>query len=403
MEDYLTAPLTLLPDPKDPRDYIYECELRDKLPPSVDLRILTGDIEDQSKIGSCTANAVVSACEMFLEKAQRFAHLSRLYNYYYSRQATPSLIGQDKGAVLREAVRSAAKRGLPLEGLWPYDIEKYNDAPLLQAEVDAPARKVGAYYRVQYEYTATTGERMTRQMKHALASGFPLVIGLTVGRELYTIGDNVYGPLSATNTAIGGHAMNIVGYSDDPKDPNKTGYFIVENSWGTNFGVNGYFKMSYLCVRTHMRDIWVIKGFAGESVCGPNVVIPANIRRDIEGIAGQAYRLYKSALSRTPDIGGLSGWIKLMDDGMTLEKAAWGFVNSPEFGARYGVNTTNEQFVTALYKNTLLRAPEPKGLEDWIKLIEAGLTREKCLIGFSESPENKANVLPAIQNGIEVL
>lgn len=396
--------LTLLPDPKDPRDYIYECDIRDKVPSNIDLRSLTTDIEDQSVLGACTGNSIANACEMFLERAGKFNHLSRLFNYWNSRQAQPTLVGQDKGAVLRDAIRSAAKQGLPLESSWPYDVKKYNDKPSDAVFTEALQRTVGTYYRIQYEYTATTGERMVYQMKHALASGFPIVIGMTVGSDIRTIGDKIYGPLSNTNVAIGGHAMNVVGYVDDPKDPSLTGYFIVENSWGPKFGVNGFFKMSYLAVRTHMRDIWVIKGFAGESLCGPNLIKKANIRYDVEGVAGQAYRLYQAALNRVPEITGLSGWIKLIDEGMTLETAANGFIGSQEFINKYGSNPTNAEFVTNLYRNALHREPESAGLNGWIQLLESGsLNRAQVLLGFSESTENKANTYPATQNGIEIL
>ena len=35
------------------------------------------------------------------------------------------------------------------------------------------------------------------------------------------------------------HAVVIVGYYDDG------GYWIVKNSWGSGFGVNGYFKVGF--------------------------------------------------------------------------------------------------------------------------------------------------------------
>lgn len=44
-----------------------------------------------------------------------------------------------------------------------------------------------------------------------------------------------------------GHAVAIVGYEDGlDKNGNKTiqEYFRVKNSWGSNFGEKGYFKVS---------------------------------------------------------------------------------------------------------------------------------------------------------------
>jgi C1A family cysteine protease len=38
---------------------------------------------------------------------------------------------------------------------------------------------------------------------------------------------------------MGGHAVLIVGYNDDEQ------YFIVKNSWGTDWGEDGYFRIAY--------------------------------------------------------------------------------------------------------------------------------------------------------------
>jgi hypothetical protein len=43
---------------------------------------------------------------------------------------------------------------------------------------------------------------------------------------------------------------------------------------------------------------------------------------DIDGVAGQAYRIYKGALNRQPDVEGLGFWISQMDDGLSLQDAA---------------------------------------------------------------------------------
>ena len=121
---------------------------------------------------------------------------------------------------------------------------------------------------------------------------------------------------------------------------------------------------------------------------------------DIEGNAGQTYRLYQAAFNRTPDQGGLGYWIDLMDHGVSLQQVATGFINSPEFQGLYGANPTNGALVTLLYNNVLHRAPDQSGYTYWTDLLAHGTTREQVLIGFSESGENKAALLPVVQNGI---
>ncbi len=121
---------------------------------------------------------------------------------------------------------------------------------------------------------------------------------------------------------------------------------------------------------------------------------------DLDGNAGQTYRLYQAAFDRTPDTPGLSDWIRGMDGGMSLKTVASGFIGSAEFQGLYGANPTNTQFIDLLYANVLNRAPDQAGYDYWLGQMAGGMTRELVLIGFSESTENQAALLPVIQGGI---
>jgi Ca2+-binding RTX toxin-like protein len=127
----------------------------------------------------------------------------------------------------------------------------------------------------------------------------------------------------------------------------------------------------------------------------------ANLAFDLDGSAGQVYRLYKAAFARTPDLAGLGGWIKAVDDGLSLEQVAAAFAVSAEFQSLYGSSTSNEQFVMLLYLNALGRAPEAGGVSGWAGQLALGaITRAQLLVQFSESAENKAAVQSSIAGGI---
>lgn len=98
------------------------------------------------------------------------------------------------------------------------------------------------------------------------------------------------------------------------------------------------------------------------------------------------FRLYQATLGRSPDWDGLLNWIGNFANGMSYGAVASGFVNSEEFQKVYG-STTNDQFVTLLYKNVLDRDPEDSGLQNWLNHLSSGMARERVVEGFAQSQE----------------
>ena len=127
-----------------------------------------------------------------------------------------------------------------------------------------------------------------------------------------------------------------------------------------------------------------------------------NIALDITAKPGEAYRLYKAAFDRAPDLGGLGFWINALDNGHSALDMASGFTNSAEFISLYGANNSNDDYLNLLYNNVLDRDGDVGGHAFWLGHLDTGtVTRERLLIDFSESIENKANVVELIANGID--
>ncbi|MFC0254358.1 DUF4214 domain-containing protein [Massilia consociata] len=124
---------------------------------------------------------------------------------------------------------------------------------------------------------------------------------------------------------------------------------------------------------------------------------------DTDGAAGQLYRLYQAAFDRVPDLVGIGYWLARMDAGVSLAQVAEAFVASEEFGDLVPSGAGAQDFVTAMYDNVLHREPDPTGLAFWIDSLGRGLSRAEVLVYFSESPENVAQVVGVIQNGIDFL
>lgn len=123
---------------------------------------------------------------------------------------------------------------------------------------------------------------------------------------------------------------------------------------------------------------------------------------DIDGNAGQAYRLYKAAFDRAPDKEGLGFWIGVLDKGASLGSVAEGFVGSQEFKIINGTAPSNLDLVTSLYNHVLGRAPDPEGLNFWKTLLDKQtIDSSNLLISMSESSENQIALIGQMQFGIE--
>ena len=95
-------------------------------------------------------------------------------------------------------------------------------------------------------------------MKSCLAAGYPFIAGITVFEsfESKKVKRSGRAPMPRRHEKLrGGHAVLAVGYED------AHGHFIVRNSWGKGWGMNGYFTLpyDYLTHRHLADDFWTIR------------------------------------------------------------------------------------------------------------------------------------------------
>jgi len=127
----------------------------------------------------------------------------------------------------------------------------------------------------------------------------------------------------------------------------------------------------------------------------------ATVALDIDGNAGQAYRIYQAVFNRAPDSAGLGYWINAMDHGASLKQIATSFIASAEFATKYGANPSNASLVSNFYSNVLHRTPDAGGSAFWLNILDshAGNAAD-VLASFSESAENQAALIGVIGHGI---
>ncbi|HWG97590.1 MAG TPA: C1 family peptidase [Nitrospira sp.] len=244
-----------VPDRPDQRDKLYAAMAAPPktLPPKVDLRDDCSPIEDQGQLGSCTANALVGNLEFLEKKAgHNPANLSRLF-IYYNERAMEGTISEDAGAMIRDGVKSLVKWGVCTEKRWPYKINKFAKKPSPSCYKQAGDYQVTSYHRI-------IG---LQQMKQCLAEGYPFVFGFSVYEAFESPHVAKTGQLNVPKPGekqLGGHAVMAVGYDESVRR------MLVRNSWGTDWGIQGYFTMPYDYISNDnlADDFWTLRAFEGE-------------------------------------------------------------------------------------------------------------------------------------------
>jgi len=179
------------------------------LPSVVDLRQWCSPIEDQGKIGSCTAQAAASLIEYYERKAfGRHIDVSRLFLYKVSRNLL-NWIG-DTGAFLRIAMASLRLYGAPPETYWPYNVEKFDDEP--PAFVYALAQNYKATKYVKLDPSDISREKLLNSIKKSLAAGLPSMFGFVTYDSLVQSRYTGMIPFPGkTEQGKGGHAVCLSG------------------------------------------------------------------------------------------------------------------------------------------------------------------------------------------------
>ncbi len=231
------------PDKIDWRDQYYNFA-RLTLREVVDMRSTASAVEEQSNLGSCTAQAIVGAYELLTKRdyPDQYNDLSRLFVYYNSR-LIGGVITEDEGAYIRDAIKAVSRYGICKEELWPYKVENFAIEPPPEAYADAKKRMIKKYYRVA----------KLDDILDALNSGYPVVAGITVYKGFDRINEsNTILEMPVTGEKdLGAHAILLVGYDLSRK------LILARNSFGPDWGEQGYFWIPFDYVSKDLTDAWI--------------------------------------------------------------------------------------------------------------------------------------------------
>jgi C1A family cysteine protease len=239
-------------DLPDKRDRLYSAphEVAAALPPRVDLRTGFPPPYDQGALGSCTANAIAGALQFLeLKEGEQPAVMpSRLF-IYYNERALEGSVGYDAGAQIRDGIKVVVKEGYCPESEWPYILDRFTDRPPERCYRDALRERLTEYLRLSRDLTG---------LLTCLASGYPFVFGFSVYASFESPQVQATGVANLPQPGeefVGGHAVVACGYDQAQRR------FIVRNSWGSGWGMQGYFTMpfEYLTDPGLAADFWTLR------------------------------------------------------------------------------------------------------------------------------------------------
>jgi len=243
-------------------------ETRNPLPESANLQRFAPAVGNQGQQGSCVAWSSAYGARTILESARTGMTGDQLK---FSPAFLYNQIGLEgcQGSYIIKAMEFMTNKGAV-----PYDVFPYTDQDCTR-QPDRQQLREAEHFKMRGFNRLSDGDRNNvldlRAIKENLAQGAPVVIGMMVGESFMQpmMGQDVWNPADGDESQMGfgGHAMCVVGYDDKKYG----GAFLIMNSWGPEWGNNGFAWVRYSHFRYFVREAYGLQPMAktGEAANQP--------------------------------------------------------------------------------------------------------------------------------------
>ena len=200
-----------------PARYPSEGQIHELLPHYQSL----GLVLDQGREGACTGFGLAALINylqfrIYIEDGPEPAPVS-MRMLYHNARVYDEWAGEDyDGSSCRGAMKGWFHHGVTTEQLWPYQSLQ----PKAGWQQEAAARPLGAYYRINKD--------SINDIQAAIKEVGAVYASAQVHEGWYLSATSELKLIAMSPNITGGHAFALVGYTPEG--------FIVQNSWGKNWG-----------------------------------------------------------------------------------------------------------------------------------------------------------------------
>ncbi|MBU0497138.1 MAG: PKD domain-containing protein [Candidatus Thermoplasmatota archaeon] len=232
----------------------------------------------QGTCGSCWAFAAVSVIEAQINIKHNNPHLDIDLSEQYILSCLPAA-GTCTGGWIDQAfkrIKETDNLGNYINGIIPESCFPYSSTDIIPCSTKCTNWQDNIWeiedYNVVRYFTYDTAS-----LKNLLIEKGPLAVYLYSDDTFSNWGRIHHSPneyFSYDGIYYGiNHAITLVGYHDDPTIANG-GYWICKNSWGTNWGYNGFFNIEYTTRNIGKETCWasIPEPFTINFTYSPNIL-----------------------------------------------------------------------------------------------------------------------------------
>lgn len=196
---------------------------------NVDWSGFLGRVPDQAATSACVGFAFATACFM---RASISGHAiprpSAKAIYDFARLIDMPAVLEDIGSRPRSAIQGMREYGLLAEDRWPMTTP-INELPPLDIFIHGRDALLTGHYRIE------PGPGCGGLIRRALVAGFIPTFAMPVDEAYLTYdGSSVY--QGVAGNVVGRHAQAVIGCTEDT--------FLVANSWGRRWGLEGMARIA---------------------------------------------------------------------------------------------------------------------------------------------------------------